>query len=79
MVLKWIKENIDSQVPVSVMAQYFPTNKAMQEQDINRKLTQEEYNEIEEFVYELNLNGYMQDLEDDEEKYVPNFDMNICI
>ena len=76
MVLKWIKENINKNVLVSVMAQYFPTHKAMQEQDISRKLTQEEYNEIEEYIYELNLNGYVQNLENDEEKYVPNFDMN---
>ncbi len=27
-VLKWIKENIDSNVYVSIMAQYFPTYKA---------------------------------------------------
>ena len=40
------------------------------------KLTQEEYQEIEQYVYELDLNGYMQDLENDEEKYVPDFDSN---
>ena len=73
-VLKWIKENIDSEVYVSVMAQYFPTNKAMETNDINRKLTIKEYEQIEKYVFELNLNGYIQDLEDDEEKYVPNFE-----
>jgi len=76
MILKWIKENMQNNVLVSIMAQYFPTNRAFEEQDINRKLTEEEYKEIEEWVYELNLNGYMQDLENDEEKYVPDFDSN---
>ena len=74
-VLKWIKENFNEDVPVSIMAQYFPTNKAMEYSDINRKLTEEEYNEIEEYVFELNLDGYMQDLEENEEQYVPNFDI----
>ena len=74
-VLKWIKENFNEEVPVSIMAQYFPTNKAMEYSDINRKLTEEEYNEIEDYVFELNLDGYMQDLEENEEQYVPNFDI----
>lgn len=77
MVLKWIKQNINKEVIISIMAQYFPTNKAMETQDINRKLTKEEYEEIENFVYSLDLNGYMQDLEDDEEQYVPDFESNL--
>ena len=68
-VLKWIKENIDSK-----MEQYFPTYLAKEDEYINRKLTKEEYEDIENFVYELNFeNGYMQDLGEHEEEYVPNF------
>ena len=56
------------------MSQYFPTYKANQDLEINRKLTKEEYEEIENYLYELEINnGYIQDLEDEEEKYVPNF------
>lgn len=73
MVLKWIKKNISNDVIVSIMSQYFPTYKAEETDDINRKLTLEEYKEIENYVYELELNGYMQDLEDNEEQYVPDF------
>ena len=73
-ILKWIKENIDNSVYVSVMAQYFPTYKANETEDINRKLTKEEYEKIEDYLYQLNLeNGYMQDLEENEEQYVPDF------
>lgn len=75
MILKWIKENINNQVYVSIMAQYFPTYKAFELDDINRKLTKEEFEEIENYVYKLNLkNGYIQSLEDNEEQYVPEFD-----
>lgn len=73
MVLKWISENIDKEVYVSVMAQYFPSYKALEDKDINRKLTEDEYKEIEQLVFDLDLNGYIQDLEDNEEQYVPNF------
>ncbi|MBQ7410216.1 MAG: radical SAM protein [Clostridia bacterium] len=73
-VFSWIKEKFDKNVLVSVMAQYFPSNKANLENDINRKLNQEEYDEIENYIFDLDIDGYMQDLEENEEKYVPDFD-----
>ena len=77
-VLKWLKENISKDVYISIMAQYFPTYKALEKEDINRKLTENEYEKIEDYIYEINLkNGYLQELEDNEEKYVPNFNKDI--
>lgn len=74
-VLKWIKENLDSDVYVNIMAQYFPTYKAKGLKMLNRKLTQEEYEVIENFVYELDIkNGYMQELGEHEEEYVPKWE-----
>ena len=74
-VLKWIKENIDSNVYIDVMAQYFPTYKAKGNKELNRKITKEEYWEIEQFVYDLDIkNGYMQDLGEHEEEYVPKWE-----
>lgn len=73
-VLKWIKSNLRKNINISIMAQYFPTYKANETEDVNRKLTEEEFNDIENFVYNLNLeNGYIQYLEDDEKQYVPEF------
>ena len=73
-ILKWLKENIDSEVYISIMAQYFPAYLAKEDKYINRKLTKKEYKEIENYVYELNFeNGYMQDLGEHEEEYVPDF------
>lgn len=74
-ILKWIKQNMPDDIYVSIMAQYFPTYKAKQDKYINRKLTKKEYDEIENFVYTLGLqNGYMQELGEHEEEYVPNWD-----
>jgi len=73
-VLKWIKENLDEDVFVSIMAQYFPTYLAKDVDKLNRKITKEEYEEIENYVYELDIkNGYMQDLGEHEEEYVPKW------
>ena len=74
-VLKWIKENIDSNVYVSVMAQYFPTYKAKEIPEIARKITKEEYEKVENYLYELDLeNGYIQELGEHEEEYVPTWE-----
>ena len=71
-VLKWIKENIDSNVYVSIMAQYFPTYKAKEIPEIARKITKEEYEKVENYLYELDLeNGYIQELGEHEEEYFP--------
>ena len=72
-VLKWLNDNMND-VFVSVMAQYFPTYKAKELEDINRKLTKEEYEQIESYLYRLNLeNGYIQELGEHEEEYVPKW------
>ena len=74
-VLKWIKENIDSNVYVSIMAQYFPTYKAKEIPEIARKITQEEYEKVENYLYDLDLeNGYIQELGEHEEEYVPTWE-----
>ncbi len=73
-ILKWIKENMPSDIYVSVMAQYFPTYRAKEDELINRKLTKKEYKQIEEYLYSLDLeNGYIQELGEHEEEYVPKF------
>lgn len=73
-ILKWLKENVDKKAYVSVMAQYFPTYKAKDDIYINRKLSNKEYREIENYLYTLDIeNGYIQELGKHEEEYVPNF------
>lgn len=74
-ILKWIKENISEEIYINVMAQYFPTYKAKEDELINRKLTKREYTQIEQYFYSLDFkNGYMQELGEHEEEYVPKWD-----
>ena len=77
-VLKWIAENMPKNITVSVMAQYFPTYKAKEIKDINRKITKYEYQKIEKYLYSLDLeNGYIQEMGNNEEIYVPKWEINV--
>ena len=77
-VLKWLKENIHPEDYISVMAQYFPTYLAKQDKFMNRKLTTEEWEEIENYIEELDFkNGFVQELGEHEEEYVPKWDVTI--
>ena len=76
-VLKWIRENLSKSTYISIMAQYFPTYKAKEMTDLNRKLTKDEWSEIEDYIDELEIeNGYIQELGEHEEEYVPKWDLS---
>lgn len=73
-VLKWLRENLPKKIYVSVMAQYFPTYQAKNVENLNRKLTKEEWKEIESYIEKLGIeNGYIQELGEHEEEYVPKW------
>lgn len=75
-ILKWIKNNMPNDVYVSIMSQYFPSYKAIDDDKLNRKLNIREYREIEDYIYAIGLeNGYLQDFveNENEEQYVPDF------
>lgn len=73
-VLWWIKQNLPNDIYVSIMAQYFPTYKAKVHPKLNRKLTKEEWKQIEKYVEEINIeNGFIQELGEHEEEYVPKW------
>ena len=75
-ILKWIKDTFDNKVYVSVMAKYFPTYKAKNDDKLNRKISTREYKKVENYMYLLGTeNGYMQDLGKHEEEFVPVFDL----
>ncbi len=62
-VLKWLVKNLPKEIYISIMAQYFPTYKAKEIEKINRKLTNEEWREIEDYIQYLGIeNGYVQEL-----------------
>ncbi len=73
-ILNWIKQNLPKDTYISIMAQYFPTYKAKDFLEINHKITKQEYNFVTSMLEDFE-NGYIQELGEHEEEYVPNFDL----
>lgn len=74
-ILQWIKENLPKDIYLSIMAQYFPTYKAKEDEVICRKISKREYNMVLELLENFE-NGYIQELSNHEEEFVPNFDLS---
>lgn len=73
-ILKWIKENLSIDTYISIMMQYFPTYKAKEDALINRKISKREFNIVKDLIKDFE-NGYIQELSECEEEYVPEFNL----
>lgn len=73
-ILDTIKANFGDKVLVSVMGQYTPMGEAYKYPEINRKITEQEYDEVVDHAIDLNLDGFIQELSAADESFVPSFD-----
>ena len=75
-VIDWVSENFnDGDILFSLMSQYTP-NSECKKDELHRRLTQEEYDEIADYLYESGIeNGFMQELSSAKEEYTPPFDL----
>lgn len=73
-VLNYLADNyLDSFV--SLMAQYTPCGNLDEYKEINRKITQREYDKVVNHALELGFeNVFIQELESADKNYIPNFD-----
>ena len=70
--------DIDKDLYVSLMGQYFPTPAVKDHPVLFRRLTTEEYEKATDMFFEAGLkNGFAQDLDSATEEYVPNFDLDL--
>lgn len=76
-VLLWIKENLPTEVLVSLMTQYTPMYRALSCKELNRRITKREYGEMLDYFFEIGLeNGYIQERSSAQSKYTPEFDLS---
>jgi len=71
--LKWIADELGKDVHLSIMSQYYPTNKAKSITLLNRHIRESEYGRVLAFLDKYGLeNGWMQNFES-QDYYRPDF------
>lgn len=74
-ILLWIKNNLPSDIYISIMSQYTPYGEILEFKELNRRLTTAEYNKVVDFFVELGLqNGFMQEKSSAKTDFIPSFD-----
>lgn len=76
-VIRWVDENFSpGTVMFSLMSQYTPHVNVERFVELSRRLTRQEYEEIESFLLDTGIeDGYLQDLDSACEDYIPDFDL----
>lgn len=73
--LDWLSENLPDGALVSLMAQYIPCGKAADHPEINRRITRREYQKVQEHLFALNLDGFVQEPESASQSFIPPFNL----
>ena len=74
-IIDWIKQNLGNQTILSLMSQYVPMYKALNNTKINRKLKPLEYKIAVNYLYSNGFkNAYIQDFDSQSEDYTPDFE-----
>ena len=74
-ILDWIADELPG-AWVSLMAQYLPFGNVEGLDQLGRRLTQEEYDQVVDHLMALGLeDGFVQELSSSDEKYIPAFDL----
>lgn len=61
---------------VSLMAQYLPFGDVEGVDQLSRRLTQQEYDLVADYLAEIGIeDGFIQELSSSDEKYIPKFDL----
>lgn len=73
--LDWLAENLPQGVMVSLMGQYTPCGAVSAYPELNRKVTAREYHKVQQHLFDLNLDGFVQELASAKKDYIPAFDL----
>lgn len=73
-VLRYLYETYGDSIAISILNQYTPLPHVAAYPELNRKVTDEEYEEVVEFALELGIgHGFLQEGEAAEESFIPEF------
>ena len=74
-VIKYLYRTYGDSIFLSIMNQYTPMPGIERYPEMNRKVTEEEYDELVDYAIDLGVeNGFIQEGETAEESFIPSFD-----
>lgn len=73
--LDWLAQNLPDGVFVSLMGQYTPCGAVSAHPELNRRVTAREYKKVRQHLFDLNLDGFVQELSSARKEYIPTFDL----
>ena len=74
-ILKYLYETYGEQIYISIMNQFTPLQNVAEFPELNRKITEEEYEELIDYAINLGIEqGFIQEGETAEESFIPDFD-----
>lgn len=75
-IINYLYKTFGDSIIISIMNQFTPVNKCKYD-NLNRKVTDDEYNEVIDFASELGIvNAFVQEGDAAEESFIPDFDKN---
>lgn len=73
-IIEYLHKEYGEDIYLSIMSQYTPLEQVNKYPEINRKLTEDEYNEVVDFAISIGVeNGFIQDGESAQESFIPPF------
>jgi len=76
-IIEYLYTTYGDDIYISIMSQYTPCTNLEKYPEINRRITQQEYDEVVDFAVELGVeNGFLQEGEAASESFIPPFDLS---
>lgn len=73
-IIKYLYETYGDKIYISIMNQYTPITRHELYPELNRKITEDEYNELVDYAIEIGVeNGFIQEGDTAEESFIPEF------
>jgi len=74
-IIKYLYETYGDRIYISIMNQYTPIVNSSKFPELNRKITEEEYEELVDYAIEIGVeNGFIQEGDTASESFIPEFD-----
>lgn len=75
-IIEYLYNTYKDSIYISIMSQYTPCTNLDKYPEINRKITQQEYDEVVDFAVDIGLeNGFIQEGESASESFIPPFNL----